>query len=378
MQGHHAAVLTLLALAGTAAYATAPMAPITSMRRSAGQRTRCNMPPYAQTTLLDDTPHQAEPIPSDHPARAITRVMQAGVLAAGASALAFRPGTSPMDPIVAWCWSTFDSAASITLAPMFEANLAVAAFVLWIALFESIHLWLPNAARWRLDGRLPTKPLYGFTRHAHKTVVPAITYLASIALFHHFGIGRMLFGVKPLFGVPSFTRVAIEVCMGVFLYDFLFYPFHLAFHSLRRTRRAHFRHHRWAAKETRAHNAVETVQNSYLDAGVQVFINICVQNMSPWGFKHPLSRALHNLIVTYLLCESHSGYDLPFQSHRVCPALFGGSPRHELHHARGDVCFHQFFKWIDDLRGSGPPSGTLSEGRVSLYADRRRRRAAAT
>lgn len=86
-------------------------------------------------------------------------------------------------------------------------------------------------------------------------------------------------------------------------------------------------------------------------------INICVQNMSPWGFKHPLSRAFHNLIVIYLLCESHSGYDLPFQSHRVLPPIFGGSPRHELHHRRGDICYHQFFKWIDGLRGCGPPEG---------------------
>ena len=41
-----------------------------------------------------------------------------------------------------------------------------------------------------------------------------------------------------------------------------------------------------------AHNAVETVQNTYVDAGVQVFINICVQQVSFWGRKHPLSRFL--------------------------------------------------------------------------------------
>ena len=85
-----------------------------------------------------------------------------------------------------------------------------------------------------------------------------------------------------------------------------------------------------------AHNACETVQNSYLDAGIQVMINIFVQNISPWGFgcKHPLSRAAHNLMVTYLLSEAHSGYDLPFQSHRLFPAIFGGSVRHEEHHQR--------------------------------------------
>ena len=132
-------------------------------------------------------------------------------------------------------------------------------------------------------------------------------------------------------GVPTWGRVVTELSLGVFLYDALFYPFHLSFHKLRarRWRKMHARHHVWGSTEAAAHNAVETVhhshlaaarhrpgtfpepspnlprpfpgpspqvQNSYLDAGVQVFINIFVQHLSPWGFKHPLSRALHNVI----------------------------------------------------------------------------------
>jgi cholesterol 25-hydroxylase len=145
----------------------------------------------------------------------------------------------------------------------------------------------------------------------------------------------------------------VEVVSGVFLYDLLFYPFHLSLHKLPFPgwRKMHRRHHRFASESSTVHNAVETVQNSYLDAGVQVFINICVQQFSPWGFKHPLSRALHNLMVTYLLTESHSGYDLPFMSHRLFPGILGGSKRHELHHARGNVHFHQFFCYLDDAFG---------------------------
>ena len=109
-----------------------------------------------------------------------------------------------------------------------------------------------------------------------------------------------------------------------------------------------------------AHNAVETVQNSYLDAGIQVSINILVQNISPWGYKDPLSRALHNLMVTYLLTEAHSGYDLPFMSHRLFPVVFGGAPRHELHHQHGNVYFHQFFMWLDDLAGFLPAGSILT------------------
>ena len=253
-----------------------------------------------------------------------------------------------------------------TADKMFEADLAVAAFVLWIAFFESLS-FVPGNERWRLDGQPAKNPLRGFTRDLHKTVVPAAGYLASIVVFHHFHLGTLLFGEKPPLDSlppPTYWRVVTEVGLGIFLYDLLFYPFHASFHKLRvgPWRKQHTRHHQWAGQERVAHNAVETVQNSYLDSGIQVAINILVQNISPWGYKDPLSRALHNLMVTYLLTEAHSGYDLPFMSHRLFPRVFGGAPRHELHHQHGNVYFHQFFMWIDDLAGFTLPAAPHPRG----------------
>ena len=270
-----------------------------------------------------------------------------------------------MDSMVASLSDTFRS-VGFTADKMFEADLAVAAFVLWIGFFESLSL-VPGNERWRLDGQPALNPLRGFGRDLHKTVVPAAGYLASIAVFHHFHVGALLFGEKPPLDSlppPTYWRVVTEVGLGVFLYDLLFYPFHASFHKLRvgPWRRHHTRHHQWAGQERVAHNAVETVQNSYLDAGIQVGINILVQNISPWGYKDPLSRALHNLMVTYLLTEAHSGYDLPFMSHRLFPRVFGGAPRHELHHQHGNVYFHQFFMWIDDLAGFTLPAAQHPRG----------------
>lgn len=48
--------------------------------------------------------------------------------------------------------------------------------------------------------------------------------------------------------------------------------------------------------------------------------------------KHPLSRLVHNFLVPYLLVESHTSLDLPWMSHRIFPAIFGGPVRHERHH----------------------------------------------
>jgi len=293
--------------------------------------------------------------------KAVTKTMQALHLSAAAGAVV---APSFMDGAVANLWHAVD-AVPFVHDRMFEADLAVAAFVLWIFLFESLHLVLPNAASYRFDQAQPLRPLWGFTKQWWKSVMPAAAYLGSIWVFHELHLGQILFGSKPEFGDPSFVRVASEVSLGIFLYDALFYPFHLSFHKLRirEWRRLHGRHHQWGSREAAAHNSIETVQNHYVDAGVQVAINICVQNFSPWGFKHPLSRMLHNLMVTYLLCESHSGYDLPFMSHRIFPTVFGGSPRHEAHHRYGHVYYHQFFKWIDDALGFTQPGGPNPRGR---------------
>lgn len=307
----------------------------------------------APPLCVASTDLQPPPPASDLEARGaeVTNGLRAVHLGAAAGAMLV---PELMDGAVATLWSAIDSQPFVHNC-MFEATLAVAAFVLWIFLFESVHKVLPDAHTYRFDGKPPVRPLWGFTREWHKSVVPAAAYLGSIAVFHALHLGPMLFGLKPAFDeAPSFVRLITEVSLGIFLYDALFYPFHYSFHKLRsgQWRKLHSRHHQWGATEDAPHNAIETVQNSYVDSGVQVFINICVQQFSPWGYKHPLSRIFHNLMVTYLLCESHSGYDLPFMSHRLFPTVFGGAPRHEAHHQRGNVYFHQFFMWIDDALGT--------------------------
>lgn len=53
--------------------------------------------------------------------------------------------------------------------------------------------------------------------------------------------------------------------------------------------------------------------------------NILVLNL----FKvHLLSRICHNIVITYMLTEIHSGYDLPFMMHNIVPYVFGGSVKH--------------------------------------------------
>lgn len=142
---------------------------------------------------------------------------------------------------------------------------------------------------------------------------------------------------------PSFGALAAELACGIVLYDLLFFPLHLAMHRapIPWLRALHGYHHR----QKHTLNALETVQHSFADGALQVVVNVLVQQVTPFGplgAKHPLSRLLHNVLVTYLLCESHSGYaDLPFMMHRLWPGLFGGAPRHEGHHHDGRVSYQQ-------------------------------------
>ena len=97
-----------------------------------------------------------------------------------------------------------------------------------------------------------------------------------------------------------------------------------------------------------------------VDALLQVGTNICVQNISGlvlpfYGPKHDLCRFAHNIVITFLLTESHSGYDAPWSLHNLFPGgrrVYGGAWAHEKHHSRGDVHFQQFFCYLDWLGGT--------------------------
>ena len=137
-----------------------------------------------------------------------------------------------------------------------------------------------------------------------------------------------------------------------------------------------------------------TVHHHLLDASLQVGVNIVVQQVpflfglvdapgaiaatasavfgassagAAWGrllwpggpSRHPASKLAHNVVVTWLLIEAHSGFDLPFMSHRLLPGLLGGAVRHQWHHDTGKGAFQQFFRYLDDADPAQPaPWGT--------------------
>ena len=79
------------------------------------------------------------------------------------------------------------------------------------------------------------------------------------------------------------------------------------------------------------------MRHSLADGALQVLCNVAALRMVG---AHPLSRIVHNIVVTFLLAESHAGFDLPWMLPRVVPlGLYGGAIKHELHHSHGAINF---------------------------------------
>ena len=145
-----------------------------------------------------------------------------------------------------------------------------------------------------------------------------------------------------------------EVAYGVWAYDFVFFFVHWAMHALPSLRRIHHDHHAAGAQCTTAKHdglrAKDVLTHSLLDGTLQVLVNIAVQRRTPWGVKSRLARALHNVIVTWMLTESHTAALHPRVARRV--PFCAGVRRHRLHHTENAPHLQQLFGYLDDGRAA--------------------------
>lgn len=154
-------------------------------------------------------------------------------------------------------------------------------------------------------------------------------------------------------GIPhNITELGIltaEVASGITLYDAIFFFIHWAMHELPIPwfKAIHKTHH------SRPELTVETrdvLRHSILDGSLQVLVNIMVQRTTPWGaVKSRLGRALHNILVIWMLTESHSASPYP----NIWRRWFVGVREHRLHHlGMGAKRYQQFFGYLDDIHNA--------------------------
>lgn len=148
-----------------------------------------------------------------------------------------------------------------------------------------------------------------------------------------------------------------EVVSGIILYDAIFFFIHWAMHTIPSLKGLHHQHHRQQIKgkvECR-----DTLRHSLWDGALQVGINILVQRSTPWGcVKSLLSRCLHNLIVIWMLVESHSASPYPNIWRRYCKGVRNHQWHHRYSHQEQNMMdnhdchcrYQQFFGYLDDTK----------------------------
>lgn len=71
----------------------------------------------------------------------------------------------------------------------------------------------------------------------------------------------------------------------------------------------------------------------------------------PWMFKmHIMTYWCWFCVSSYVSIEVHCGYDFPWALHNWCP-IYGGAPKHDLHHARPMSNFEPWLNYLDKLCG---------------------------
>ncbi|KAK5168437.1 uncharacterized protein LTR77_007007 [Saxophila tyrrhenica] len=139
---------------------------------------------------------------------------------------------------------------------------------------------------------------------------------------------------------PTSQRLALELMTAFFIYDFVFFATHLAFHKIGALSRLHNPHHTHAEIHPQITNRLSIAERLSLVMLANFSLNIIG--------SHVVTRTLFVPIFVYLLIEIHSGMDLDWGYDKILPAGCGAGARsHAHHHKTGTGAYAPFFGWWD-------------------------------
>lgn len=141
---------------------------------------------------------------------------------------------------------------------------------------------------------------------------------------------------------PTSRRTALELAASFFIYDTLFFLFHLSLHILPLVKRWHAPHHRHGEMHPQITNQLHVSER----LGLILLANFSLNIIG----SHVFTRTLFVPIFVWLLVELHSGLDLPWGYEKVLPKGWGGGARkHMAHHVGGGGGYEPYFTWWDNL-----------------------------
>ena len=139
---------------------------------------------------------------------------------------------------------------------------------------------------------------------------------------------------------PTSREVVLQLATSLFIYDTLFFLFHLSLHHPLFSR-IHSHHHNHREINPQITNQLDIAERM----GLVLLANFSLNIIG----SHVLVRTLFVVVFVWLLVDIHSGMDLEWGYDKLLPSGWGsGSKRHSLHHQVGNRYYEPFFNWWDD------------------------------
>jgi sterol desaturase/sphingolipid hydroxylase (fatty acid hydroxylase superfamily) len=229
---------------------------------------------------------------------------------------------------------TFDAPDGIFRAWYFEPFVAASSFFFWIQLYwrserrqGASHPNSLNEAVEKPKGS-SFQSLFASLIWMGESLQSGFAYLIGVYIWKMF-IPPAAPHIPDGVPLPGVLYLLMEVVSGIVCYDFLFFLIHWGMHEIPFLRKIHHVHHERHARRPGTVEAFDVLHHSLADGSLQVLVNILVQRHTLWGTaKSRLARVLHNIIVTWMLTESHSSSpDLKFWRRWLV-----GVREHRLHH----------------------------------------------
>lgn len=221
--------------------------------------------------------------------------------------------------------------------PWLEPWVATVAFFVWLAAYKILECQGDVLAAIKAQGQ-------GDSKHVKMS---GVGYFVGIYLFKQIAPRAEID-----WSCPSLGFLLVETVAGVVAYDAVFYCLHRFMHAF--AYKLHARHH----SSGPCVNAQEVLNQSVVDATLQVLTNILVQRRGLFGPKNWLARLAHNIVVTLLLTDSHA--DTRWRLSDAFPRILAGAAKYRDHHATGGPPYQQFFGFMD-AAFSPPPEAKLAK-----------------
>jgi len=142
---------------------------------------------------------------------------------------------------------------------------------------------------------------------------------------------------------PTLSAFLLQQLACIFLFDVYYFCWHWLHHKVRFL-------YRWGHATHHQYHATFAAMTQYLHPWELMSVGMGI-SVIPWLFKpHIMTYWSFFVFTNYVSVEVHCGYNFPWQAHNWC-SLYGGAPKHDMHHMRPMSNFEPWLTYLDKIFG---------------------------